>query len=566
MGSQPGHLQHKFAESIAPPRGWTLAAGRWRAAAGLRRGARAVSGAALLLVLPVGVAVAQGNAWTTIGSFGEDRLRLRQLLGTLPTDGFLLRTPSSMNARARSAGAGVWLELLQPELRSVWNSRIPFLHNDGAMWAGRGASVLVRAGVRARYGPVEIVLAPEFAYSQNRPFEVFPGREPGRSTFSSPWHIGAESADLPLRFGDQPLRVVGLGQSSITVVAGPVAVGASTENQWWGPGIRNAIVMSDNAQGIPHLFLRTSRPVPTPLGPVEARWIIGGLTESLYFDTVASNDLRSLSGLVVTLRPGGARGLTLGLARTVYGGEAGSTGAVIGRLFDVVTRFERLANPGEADSSVRRDQLISLFGRWVFPESHFEVYAEWARMELPRSVRDLLLAPQHTQGYTLGLQWARPAGGDDRFFRFRAELTNVEQSIAYTDRPTPPDFYAGRATAHGYTQRGKVIGAAIGPGGSSEWLAGDYIAPAWQAGLFVGRIRWENDALYRQDAANYLRHDVSVFAGVRGGTRSRRLDVTAELTAARRLSYLFQNGAASPGGHCTIDISNYTLAFVLSPR
>ena len=456
------------------------------------------------------------------------------------------------------------LQFLAPGLRYVWNSASAFSLNDGAMWAGRGTNVLVRAGVRARFGPVQIVLAPEITYSRNRPFEVFPGREPGRSTYSSPWHIGAESADLPLRFGDQPLRVVGPGQSSITVFTGPVAVGASTENQWWGPGIRNAIVMSDNAQGIPHLFLRTSRPVRTPLGPVEARWIIGGLTESLYFDTVASNDLRSLSGFVVTLRPGGARGLTLGLARTVYG-EAGSAGVVVGRVFDVVTRFERLANPGEADSSNRRDQLISLFGRWILPENGFEIYAEWARMELPRSVRDLLVAPQHTQGYTLGLEWARPVGGDDRFVRLQAELTNLEQSITYTDRPTPPDFYAGRATAHGYTQRGKVIGAAIGPGGSSEWLAGDYVAPAWQAGLFAGRVRWEDNAMYRQPRATWFSHDVSVFVGLRGAIRLARWDVSAEASIARRINALFQNGVNILGGR-TIDVVNTTLGLMLSPR
>jgi len=557
MGSQPGHLQHKVAVSIAPPRRWTLPAGLWRVAG-------AFTGAALLLALPFGVAVAQENAWTTIGSLGEDRLRLGQLLGTLSTDGFLLRTPSSMTPAAPSSAGVPTVQWLYPEVRAVWNSAIAYSLNDGVMWAGRGASVLVRAGVRARYGPVQIVFAPEFTYSQNLPFEVLPGREPGRSTYSSPWHIGAESADLPLRFGDQSLRIVGPGQSSITVFAGPVAVGASTENQWWGPGIRNALVMSDNAQGIPHLFLRTTRPVQTPLGPVEARWIIGGLTESLYFDTVASNNLRSLSGLVVTLQPGGSRGLTLGIARTVYG-EAGSAGVVLGRLFDVVTRFERLANPGEADSTNRRDQLISLFGRWVFPESHFEIYAEWARMELPHSLRDLLIAPQHTQGYTLGLQWARPVGGDDRFVRLQAELTDVEQSIAYTNQPTPPDYYTGRATVQGYTQRGKVIGAAIGPGGSSEWLAGDYIAPAWQAGLFLGRIRWEDNAMYRQPRATWLSHDVSLVVGARGAVRLARWDVCAEASIARRINYLFQNGVNILGGR-TIDITNATLGFALSPR
>lgn len=521
---------------------------------------------ACLLLQPIcPPARAQVRPPITIGSTAEDRLRLDQILGGAPADGHLLRTASTMDARVRSSGAGLWLELLAPEIRSVWNSRIPFLHNDGAMWAGRGASVLGRAGVRGGYGPVEIVLAPEFAYSQNRPFEVFPGREPGRSTFSSPWHIGAESADLPLRFGDQSVRVVGLGQSSLTVFAGPVAVGASTENQWWGPGIRNAIVMSNNAEGIPHLFLRTARPARTPLGPVEARWIIGGLTESLYFDTLASNDLRSLSGLVVTLRPGGARGLTLGLARTVYGAAEGR-GDVLGRFFEVVTRFERLANPGEADSSGRRDQLLSLFGRWIFPESGFEVYAEWAHVELPRSVRDLLLAPQHTQGYTLGLQWARPVGGDDRFLRLQAELSNLEQSVAFADRPPPPDYYAGRATAHGYTQRGRTIGAAIGPGTSSQWLAGDLVAPRWQVGVFAGRIRWESDALYRQRNVNWYRHDGSVFAGFRAGVRLRCLDLAGEFAAGNRMNYLFQNGMLFPGGRRTIDIVNYTIALVLSPR
>jgi hypothetical protein len=342
-------------------------------------------------------------------------------------------------------------------------------------------------------------------------------------------------------------------------------VGASTENQWWGPGIRNAIVMSNNAEGIPHLFLRTTRPLTTPPGPVEARWIIGGLTESLYFDTMASNDLRSLSGLVVTLRPGGARNLTVGLARTVYG-EAAGRGDVLGRLFEVVTRFERLANPGEADSSRRRDQLLSLFGRWIFPESRFEMYAEWARVELPRSLRDLLLAPHHTQGYTLGLQWARPAGRGDAVLRLQAELSNLEQSIAVADRPPPPDYYAGRATTHGYTQRGRVVGAAIGPGASSQWLAGDLVTPRWQAGLFAGRIRWENDALYREFLTNYFRHDVSVFAGVRGAVRFAHWDVSAEGMAAQRIDYLFQNGAANPGGRRTIDIVNFTLSLVLSPR
>jgi len=542
MESQARGLLHEFDANILP----------------LRRSGWIVAGAALLLTLPIRSALPQSHALITIGSSAEDRMRLEQLLGRDSTDGFLLRTPSGMTSRVGHSEGRPVVTLLYPEFRSVWNSAIPCSLNDGAMWAGRGANVLVQAGLQAGYGPVEVILAPEFTYSQNRAFEIFPGREPGRSTFSSPWHIGGVSADLPLRFGDQSVRLADLGQSSVTVYAGAIAVGASTENQWWGPGIRTAIVMSNNAEGIPHLFLRTTRPLKTPLGPIEARWIIGGLTESLYFDTLGSNGLRSLSGLVVTVRPGGARNLTLGFARTVDG-EASSRGQILARLFDVVTQY------GAVDSSGHRDQLLSLFGRWVFPESGFEMYAEWARTELPRSLRELLLDPHRTQGYTLGGQWARPVGRHGAAFRLQAELTDLEQSIVIQNQSAPPGFYAGVATSQGYTQRGKVIGAAIGPGASSEWLAGDLLASRWQAGLFAGRVRWENDALYRQFAANYFRHDVSVFGGVRGGVRLAHWDVLAQTTVAKRMNYLFQNGLIIPGAR-TIDVVNYTLALVLSPR
>ena len=71
--------------------------------------------------------------------------------------------------------------------------------------------------------------------------------------------------------------------------------------------------------------------------------------------------------------------------------------------------------------------------------------------------------------------------------------------------------------------------AATGPGSSTQHAALDWIAPAWQAGVFAGRVRWETDALYRQPTANFFRHDVSVLGGVRGALRVARLDASAEL-------------------------------------
>jgi len=208
---------------------------------------------------------------------------------------------------------------------------------------------------------------------------------------------------------------------------------------------------------------------------------------------------------------------------------------------------------------------MSVFARWVFPESGFEAYVEWARMEAPRSLRDFATAPQHTQGYTLGVQWARrlaiPAS-----LRLQSEFTYLEQTATFAERP-PPSFYTGRATVHGFTHRGQVLGAMIGPGASSQWLAADLLWPAWQAGAFVGRVRTENDVMYRLVRPSPARHDVTLYGGVRGGLLHRLGDVAAELTVGRRHNYLFQNDGYNPGDRVrAIDVRNVTLELTVTPR
>ena len=66
--------------------------------------------------------------------------------------------------------------------------------------------------------------------------------------------------------------------------AGPLAFGFSTENAWWGPGLRNSILMSNQAAGVPRAFLQTKNPIRTKLGAFEGLWILGRLQESDFFD------------------------------------------------------------------------------------------------------------------------------------------------------------------------------------------------------------------------------------------------------------------------------------------
>jgi hypothetical protein len=537
---------------------------------------------AIISLSPVALC-AQVRALTTIGSVAEDRLRLSQLTDdTIPTSGFLIRSASTLTTSLTPASglrlpasglqppaSGLRLPaqffLLAPELAFTYNSTIPLSLNDGAMWAGRGASTLVRAGAGFSSRFVTLIFAPEYTYSQNLGFEVFPGTAPGRSAWSSPWHTGNQSADLPLRFGDQSYRLASLGQSSLTLHIGAVDIGASSENQWWGPGVRNALLMSNQAEGVPHLFARSAKPIVTGIGDFEWRIIGGALTESIYFDSTATNNLRSLSGFIFTFRPAAARNLTLGVARIVVAPASG-TGTVLQGAFNSLTQWHPALNaPVTRADSAKGDQMMSLFGRWILPNDHLELYFEWAKSELPRSLRDLIIAPQDAQGYTLGGQWLEPVQDGHANVRVQLEATDVEQTTVFADHPTP-DFYTGSSTAQGFTQRGQLLGASVGPGGQSQWIATDYMQGDWSAGIMLQRIRWEDNALYRQNIPNFFRHDVTLLAGLRGTLRTRAYDFSASIAMNPRWNYLFQNGIANPDDRRTVDVSNFTVTFGVAPR
>jgi len=511
----------------------------------------------------------------TLGGDADDRVRLGHLLGRPLSARFLLRSSSeALDSLAGPLGRFRWAPLA-PEVVVVYNSTLPFSLNDGALWAGRGWSQDIRAGLRAQWKRLSLVLAPELVATENLPYAMPPPqvqlpRPAGRSPFSTPWYVGTYSIDLPLRFGDRGFARLGFGQSTLAVDAGPVVVGLSTENEWWGPGIRNAIVLSNNAAGIPRAFVRTHWPVRTRVGTFTARWFLGGLFKSPYFDATWQNDRRSINAFATTWTPAGVPTLTVGLTRAVYAPLTGWED-IFGHALDVLRDRGLHRVPGDTTLRPSRDQIFSLFGRWVFPADGFAVHAEFARNDPPRSLRDLLVSPNRGQGYTLGLEWARAVRAGRDAVRFQAEVTYLEKSPAYRN-VAEPTWYTGAASPQGYTQKGQVIGAAIGPGASSQWVAADYFAPTWRVGLFGGRIRWNDDALYTFPglyANKWCSHDVSLFGGVSGALRSRWGRFEAAITRGERLNVFFYHLTWCEPGVAQIDVLDArttTLQLRFAPR
>ncbi|HVD61192.1 MAG TPA: hypothetical protein VNC11_10015 [Gemmatimonadaceae bacterium] len=505
----------------------------------------------------------------------DDGNRLLQLEGRASLDGYLIRSASSLNPRLPGTK---WLRVsvIAPEYYSVTNSRLPYSINDGSIWAGRGMSRRTMTGFRMEVGPLSIIAAPEFIDSRNRFFVLRDSgfyappiiKERQGGGFAFPWYIAPYSIDLPLRMGPGPLHRNDAGQSTAMLTFRGTSFGVSNENEWWGPGIRNALILSSNAAGFPHLFVRTARPWRNRFGAVEMRLLVGGLTESKWFDTTQANNLRSISSFAFTFRPSGQPNLTMGAARSVYATNKGGWDRIPYRLFDAFAATGRPNNRPLADSSLTpggRDQIYSLFGRWIFPKDGFETWVEWARYEWPLSLRDLFVAPNHTHGYTLGLQWARPTGWRDARVRLETEVTSVEQSATYRDRPVG-SFYTSRRVIQGYTQRGEPLGAAIGPGASSQWAAADYIEPNWSIGVFAGRIRWNEDIHdtygfpYYQ---GYCIHDISLLPGWRATASSRFGYISADVTYGNRLNAYFQEQSGCIVRNSTRDIRNQTVTLTI---
>jgi hypothetical protein len=475
------------------------------------------------------------SLWTVGGAFDESS-RMSRLRSEAPAAGALLRSPSSSTPRAERGG--VWL--VAPEVAVAYNSRLPFSVNDGALWAGAGAGTLSMAGFAAQAGPVRLIVAPELVYSANAAFDTLvplAWRQADPVTWYPDWQTDEHGIDLPYRMGDESALRVLPGQSSLTVDAGPLAFGAATENQWWGPGVRNALVLSNQAAGFPHLFARTSRPLATPLGTVEARWISGALRDSEWYARARGGERgwRSFSAAAVVLAP--TPGIAVGLARSVYAPADGVADALAGGA-DVLTRWSGSADSTAADPF---EQITALWLQLAVPSQGAEAYAEWARTRL-RGLRGLLEEPEYSQGYTLGVQWLRPAGPGE--IRIQVEHTYLEES------PTWPwhnngSWYASGAVPQGYTNDGQVLGASVGPGASGQWLAVDWLRGRGRGGLFFGRYRWAEDARYDKPGGPelYLDHDVSLYGGARAALAAGGVRVDAEYGIERRWNYLFQSDA-----------------------
>lgn len=378
--------------------------------------------------------------------------------------------------------------LLNPRLSYVYNHKYPRGYNDGAVWSGKGSNASITAGFGGNFGILHYSFAPVFWYAQNQEYHI---PDLGVGYNKSPYSYPAEGKiDWVMRFGDEAYNEFDWGQSEIRIIYKNATIGFSTANFSWGPSRYNPIIMSKNAAGFPHLDLGTARPISTKIGAMEFKWIWGAMQESDYFDTKSENDRKYITGFTLGYQPSFVRGLSLGVNRVMYTRWADDDL----EAEDFFNAFVRNTHRGLKKND-EYDQMFSLVIDYEFPKVGLDIYAEWARNDFFGSIMDLAEHPDRTRALTIGLTKTFDLDNGNLLEINYEKTTLSSNQIQISSPGISATYYVHSVVESGYTHKGQIVGAGIGPGSNSDIIWVNFYNPKGKMGITFQRMRFNDDYL-----------------------------------------------------------------------
>jgi len=386
------------------------------------------------------------------------------------------------------AAKGISVDWVAPTASVRFNSTFPYGYNDGPIWAGRGFTVATQAGVAVRWGVLSLTLAPMAFVAQNAGFPLMANGQTGSLAYADGWL--PEQIDLPQRFGNGAYARVDPGQSTARVDWGPLAIGVTTANQYWGPATEFPYVLGNNAPGFPQAFVGTAHPLDLWLLRIHFRFLWGRLSQSAFSPETLSNGVRFATGIDLDLTSRWLPGLEVGVTRFAH--QPWPAGGISHADLLEVLRYQEAAN---AAGKIVDYQLASAYFRWVLAHSGFEVYGEYGREDYNMNLRDIIEEPDHDGGYMIGLRKVIRRAGN-RLLAVRAEVQNMQPSVLAQGRATVQFYTHSTYMRQGHTQLGQVLGSIAGVGGAGSVVAVDSYSPTGRWTFSWTRILQAQRAAY----------------------------------------------------------------------
>jgi hypothetical protein len=508
-----------------------------------------------------------------VGMVGfDDQLKILQLQGKLGVEHSLMARPFFMN---RTFGTDSLFRLIdsgssyRPYLKSLFkdkgrfellpfhfytkfNSDRPYSWNQAGFLQAKGLQTLVSAGAHFSYGWLDVQLKPEFVYAANPSF-------PYNASYGAPTR--------------GKYTKMFMGQSSVRVSKAGFSLGLSTENMWWGPGLHNSLLMSNNAPGFAHLTFNTTKPIKTPIGNFEFQLIGGKLVEdtsvllenkdlrTTYYNPLTytgdgysgPNDLkrnwRYLSAVTLSYNPKWVKGLFLSVTRVGYAYKQNIDSNGVGNsffqkyfpvLFGVLRKNYPYGTPTGAQG-IAYKQMASFAARMVFPESHTEIYTEYGYGDNFLNLRDWNTDAPHATAYVIGIRKLKKLRRGQDWLDISVEMTKMSEPVNYVLR-TAGDWYGYEG---GYTNQSRHIGAGVGRGNNVYTAKLQWLSGFSRLGIIVQGIHHGPTAIvggllpdFGMRATKW--NDFAV--GVTGQHRFHKLILSAELQSVSTKHYAWEKG------------------------
>ncbi len=462
-----------------------------------------------------------------------------------------------------------------------YNSHHPYNRNNGTMIPNRGYQHIISPGIFLKAGPLTIQFKPEHHFSQNKEFDGFwEGHYP--VIWAKRYRLW-NRIDMPERFGTKRHNSTNLGQSSVRLNWKNISIGISNENIWWGPSIRNSIMMSNHAKGFKHITLNTTKPISTLIGNFEWQIITGRLENSGFtpprtdFEYAGTklyvpkknqmnrtDDWRYLQGFIFSYSPKWINGLSFGLIRWVQMYSAlveGKYWWLEGNptYFPAFQNFFR-KNDKYENYEAQTNQAAGLFFRWMWKDSNAEIYAEFHHNDSKQNLRDLLLDSDHSRAATIGLQKVFNIKNDN--FLFNWEWTQMEQTASRLIR-NAGSWYEHAWVYDGYTNNGEVLGSSIGPGSNSHYFSINRIRNQELIGIGLEIIDNDNDFYHEAfaSARDFRRFWKDINFHVKYNKSFKNFNLSSNLVYIRSLNYQWElDDYAEPYYHPGRDLDNFHMS------
>lgn len=377
------------------------------------------------------------------------------------------------------------------------NNYLPISSNDGNLIPAKGLQERTSIGLQLQWKALDINLQPEYLRGENLPQEVFKGNTIDGNWWVRYFYHVQNNIDDYRRLGTKSINEFDFGQTRVGLKYDQFAFGVSNENLWWGPGRKNSLVLTNNAAGFKHAYFQTNKPIKTRIGNFEAKLILGILEPTL-FTHPDDSIMRTIWDGAITTKFQNNRNIQ---ALTINWTPKWMPNFYIGYAFSKQSYIEdslfTVANLNPGDNKM---SFGSIMFRYVLPRDHVEFYGEFGQPNQAPWPRNFFSDSIKT-GFVFGARKLFLSKSGKSFFDLSVEVTQLQlmdpKQVFVEGTPFGPPKYTSWYTSpyirQGYTHKGQLLGANIGPGSNSQSISLSWNKGFNKIGVFFERLVHNND-------------------------------------------------------------------------